>query len=242
MRRCRVLVVDDEASVVKYLRAALIGRNYEVTTALDGAAALLTVEKDMPDIVILDKIMPKMDGLQVCARLREWSPIPIIMLSGDCNTEEKIRCFEAGADDYICKPFDVNELIARIGAVLRRYGRAKTTSSKPFLTVGNLVINFAARQVTYAGKEITLTRTEFDLLQELAVNVGKVLRHAELLKKIWGVEYSEETEYLRVFVNRLRAKLEPDPAHPRYILTATGLGYMFNRRTSNEASRLGSVI
>ncbi len=230
MRQGRVLVVDDDPRVAKYLQSAFRGTGFETLSAADGVEALNTIEKEMPDIVILDIRMPKLDGLQVCRRLREWSQVPIIMLSGTTEGEEKIKCFEAGADDYICKPFDLKELMARVAAVLRRSKAAGAPPSLPVLTAGEICIDFAARRITSRGIETKLTPTEYSLLHELAANVGKVLDHTHLLKKVWGAEYFGETEYLRVFVNRLRAKLEPDPSKPRYIITIPGMGYMFNRR------------
>ncbi len=227
MKKTRILVVDDELNIVKFLRANLEAKNYVVLAAMDGAEALQTFEMELPDLVILDIMMPKIDGFEVCRRLREWSQIPIIMLSARGDESDKVKCLDLGADDYITKPFGKGELIARVKAVLRRTEAATSTPTQPSFTSGDLQINFAQRRVTVAGKEVKLTPTEFTLLQEFALNAGKVLTHTYLLNKVWGPEYREEREYLHVFVRRLRAKLEPDPTNPKYIMTVSGVGYQF---------------
>ncbi len=229
--KTRILVVDDEISIIKFLRANLKSMGYEVLAATDGAEALQTFEMELPDLVILDIMMPRMDGFEVCRRLREWSQIPIIMLSARGDETDKVKCLDLGADDYITKPFGTSELTARVKAVLRRTKAAATIPAQPSFTSGDLDINFARRQVTAAGKEVTLTPTEYNLLQELTSNAGKVLTHTHLLNRVWGLEYREEREYLHVFVRRLRAKLEPDPANPRYIMTVPGVGYQFKDTT-----------
>jgi len=227
MNKTRILVVDDELSIIKFLRANLESKGYEVLTAINGAEALQTFEMELPDLVILDIMMPKMDGFEVCRRLREWSQTPIIMLSARGDESDKVKCLDLGADDYITKPFGASELIARVRAVLRRTEAATTIPTRPSFTSGDLEINFAQRQVTVAGKEVKLTPTEYSLLQEFVLNAGKVLTHTHLLNKVWGLEYREDTQYLHVFVRRLRAKLEPDPRNPRYIVTVPGVGYQF---------------
>jgi len=223
----RILVVDDELSIIKFLRANLEARGYEVLAAMDGAEAIHTFEMELPDLVILDIMMPNIDGFEVCRRLREWSQIPIIMLSARGDENDKVKCLDLGADDYITKPFGASELIARVRAVLRRTEMARSISTRPSFTSGDLEISFAQRRVTIAGKEVKLTPTEYALLQEFVLNAGKVLTHTHLLNKVWGVEYKEDTQYLHVFVRRLRAKLEPDPTNPRYIITVPGVGYQF---------------
>jgi len=227
MVKTRILVVDDELSIIKFLRANLETKGYEVLAAMDGAEALQTFEMDLPDLVILDIMMPKTDGLEVCRRLREWSQVPIIMLSARGNESDKVKCLDLGADDYITKPFGASELIARVRAVLRRTEAAATIPTQSSFTGGDLQISFAQRRVTIAGKEVKLTPTEYSLLQELVLNAGKVLTHTHLLNKVWGAEYREEREYLHVFVRRLRAKLEPNPTNPKYITTVSGIGYQF---------------
>ncbi len=165
---------------------------------------------ELPYLVILDIMMPKMDGFEVCRRLREWSQIPIIMLSARGDESDKVKCLDLGADDYTTKPFGASELIARVRAVLRRTEAAATIPTQPSFASGNLQVNFVKRQVTVAGNEVKLTPTEYGLLQEFVLNVGKVLTHTYLLNKVWGSEYKEDRQYLHVFVRRLRAKLEPD--------------------------------
>ena len=231
MVKTRILVVDDELSIRKFLRANLEARDYEVLTAVDGAEALQAIEMELPDLVILDIMMPKVDGFEVCRQLREWSQIPIIMLSARGDESDKVKCLDLGADDYITKPFGASELIARVRAVLRRREAAATVPTQPSFTSGYLEINFAARQVTVANREVKLTPTEYNLLQELVLNANKVLTHSMLLKKIWGQEYGGEKEYLRVFIGRLRKGLEPDPENPRYIITIPGVGYQFKATT-----------
>jgi len=223
----RILTVDDELSILRFLRSNLEDKGYTVLSASNGEEELHMIEMKLPDLIILDVMMPKMDGFEVCRQLREWSQIPIIMLSARGDEKDKVRCLDLGADDYIVKPFGAKELIARVSAVLRRTKMAGLPATKAIITSGDLVINLAARQVTSAGLEIKLTPTEYTLLQELAVNAGKVLTHTHLLNKVWGAEYREEREYLHVFVRRLRSKLEPDPNKPKYILTISGVGYQF---------------
>jgi len=227
MRKTRILVVDDELSIIKFLRANLEARGYEVLAAMDGTEALQTFEMELPDLVILDIMMPKMDGFEVCQRLREWTQTPIIMLSARGDVSDKVRCLDLGADDYITKPFGASELVARVRAVLRRTGAVTTIPTQPSFACGDIKISFAQRKVTVAGNEVKLTPTEYSLLQELVLNAGKLLTHTHLLNKVWGPEYREEREYLHVFVRRLRAKLEPDPTNPRYIMAVPGVGYQF---------------
>lgn len=227
MTKTRILVVDDELSIIKFLRANLESRGYEVLAAMNGAEALQTFEMEVPDLMLLDITMPKMDGFEVCRRLREWTQVPIIMLSALLDESDKVKCLNLGADDYITKPFGASELIARIGAVLRRTKEGAAIPIQPFFTSGDLKINFTQRKVTIVGKEVKLTPTEYNLLQELVLNAGKVLTHTHLLNKVWGPEYRDEREYLHVFIPRLRAKLEDDPTDPKYIFTVSGVGYQF---------------
>ena len=227
MSKTRILIVDDELSIIKFLRANLQAKGYEVLTAMDGAEALQTFEMELPDLVILDIMMPKTDGFEVCRQLREWSQTPIIMLSARGDENDKVKCLDLGADDYITKPFGASELIARVRAVLRRIEATATTPSQPSFTSGDLQINFAQRRVTITDKEVKLTPTEYSLLQEFVLNAGKVLTHTHLLNKVWGPEYSEDTQYLHVFIRRLRAKLETDPTNPRHIITVPSVGYQF---------------
>ena len=227
MHHPRILVADDELAITKLLRANLEANDFKTLVAMDGAQALQIIERELPDLLILDIGMPKMDGYEVCRSLREWCQIPIIMLSARRDEEDKVKCLELGADDYIAKPFGVAELIARVRAVLRRTGALDTVPSKPSFTSGDLQINFVGRKVIIGSSEIRLTPTEYSLLQELTLNAGKVLTHAQLLMRVWGPEYRQEREYLHVFIGRLRAKLEPDPTNPIHIVTAPGVGYEF---------------
>jgi DNA-binding response OmpR family regulator len=222
-----ILIVDDEVSILKFVRSNLEDRGYAVTSASNGEEALHTIERELPDLIVLDVMMPKMDGFEVCRRLREWSQIPIIMLSARGDEKDKVKCLDLGADDYIVKPFGASELMARVSAVLRRTKTADISPVRSSIASGDLAINFAKRRITRAGSEVKLTPTEYALLQELAVNSGKVLTHTHLLNKVWGPEYRDEREYLHVFVRRLRSKLEPEPDNPAYILTVSGVGYQF---------------
>jgi DNA-binding response OmpR family regulator len=227
MKKTRILIVDDELSILKYLRANLEAEGYEVLMAMNGSQALQTLEAELPDLVVLDIMMPGMDGFEVCRRLREWSQLPIIMLSARGDESDKVQCLDLGADDYVTKPFGKGEFIARVRAVLRRAEATSPTPTTPFFKSGDLEINFSKRKVTVKGKGVALTLTEYALLQELALNAGKVLTYTHLLRKVWGHDYADEREYLHVFVSRLRAKLEADPKNPRYITTVSGVGYRF---------------
>ncbi len=227
MRRLRILIVDDDLAVLKFVRANLQAAGYEILTALDGTEALQVIEKELPDLVILDIMMPKMDGFEVCRRVREWSQVPIIMLSARDDEKDKVKCLDLGADDYLTKPFGVEELMARVRSVFRRAEAARGVPPEPVFTSGDLKVNFAQREVTVADREVKLTPTEYCLLKEFVLNAGKVLTHAYLLNRAWGPEYEQETQYLHVFVRRLRAKLELEPANPRHIITVPGVGYQF---------------
>jgi two-component system KDP operon response regulator KdpE len=227
MHKSRILIVDDDIGVVKSVRANLKARNWETLVAMDGAEALEVIGREQPDLVILDITMPKMDGFEVCRQVREWSRVPIIMLSARRGVEEKVKCLNMGADDYVTKPFGVNELTARIKAVLRRTSESGIEPTASSFNAGDLFINFVERRVTIGDKEIKLTPTEYNLLQELALGADRVFSHSTLLGKVWGPEYVSEREYLHVFVGRLRKEIEPDPAHPQYIITVPGVGYKF---------------
>jgi two-component system KDP operon response regulator KdpE len=235
MRQVRILIVDDDPAILKFLRANLKAGSYETLAAVDGAQALQVFERELPDLVLLDITMPRMDGFDVCRRLREWSKIPIIMLSARGDEMDKVKCLELGADDYLTKPFGVDELLARVRAVLRRTESARTQPTKSSFTCEGIEINFADRRVTVSGREVALTPTEYKLLQELVLNANKVLTHSMLLGKVWGPEYGSEKEYLRVFISRLRKKLEPDPINPRYLLTIPGVGYQFKAPTAAKS-------
>lgn len=224
-RKPVILVVDDEMQILRVLRASLPARGYEVRTAPGGVEALDELRRQMPDLLVLDLMMPGMTGLEVCRRVREFSELPIIVLSAKGEERDKVAALDAGADDYVTKPFGMEELLARVRAVLRRQtmaGAALTT-----LTVGDLTIATDERRVTVAGREVKLTPKEFEVLKYLVSNAGKVVTHRALLQAVWGVEASEQTEYLRVFVNQLRRKIESDPQRPRYLRTEPWIGYRF---------------
>jgi two-component system KDP operon response regulator KdpE len=225
MDKKHILIVDDDPAILRLLSTNLKARGYEIYTATDGEESLEAVQKDFIDLIILDLMMPKVDGVEVCRRIREWSDVPIIILSARGDENDKVKCLELGADDYLTKPFGIAELMARIKTAFRHRGDPTVSPAQSTFTCDGLEINFAKRRVTVNGKEITLTPTEFALLQHLAVNSDKVLTHNMLLQSVWGNEYSSEKEYLRVFVGRLRRKLEPDPKNPRYIQTIPGVGY-----------------
>ncbi|MBI2855421.1 MAG: response regulator transcription factor [Chloroflexi bacterium] len=227
MLKNRVLVVDDEVSIRKFVAASLRAEGYDVSLASNGEEALRLVEESLPDLIILDIRMPGVDGFEVCRRIREWSQMPIIMLSALTEEEDKVKCLRMGADDYLVKPFGISELVARIEAVLRRAGANQVPVDEPSFATDDLQVNFAERRVTHSGQEVKLTPTEYSLLQQLVQHRGKVLTHGMLLRSIWGPQYGDEKEYVRVFVNRLRHKLGDDPANPSYIWTEPGVGYRF---------------
>ena len=223
MKKTRVLVVDDEPETLKYVGANLRARGFEVVTAADGTEALKQAAEDVFDLVLLDITMPGPDGFAVCQALRQQSTVPIIMLSARGQEKDKVRALDLGADDYITKPFGIEELLARARSTLRR-SQQETSTAGP-LVIGDLVINFAERRVTRAGEEVKLTPTEYELLVQLARSAGKVLSHTMLLQRVWGPEYGEESDYLWAYMRRLRRKLEAEPDHPRYLLTEPGVGY-----------------
>jgi two-component system KDP operon response regulator KdpE len=218
----RVLVVDDERAIRRFLQAALDAHGYVVLEAANGEEALRAVIADRPDLVILDLGLPDIEGIEVARRLREWSTIPIIILSVREQEGEKIAALDAGADDYLTKPFGIGELMARMRVVLRRVAEPETS---PVYQIGDLVVDMARRQVTVQEEEISLTPTEYDLLRVLVQHAGKVLIHRQLLRQVWGTGYESELHLLRVNISNLRRKLEPDPARPQYILTEPGVGY-----------------
>ena len=221
----RVLVVDDERQILRALNVGLRANGYEVELAADGEQALTLAASNPPDIVLLDLEMPGLDGLDVISQLREWSQIPIIVLSAHGTERDKVQALDAGADDYLTKPFGMEELLARIRATLRR-SRGESQAS-PLLDFGVLRIDLAAHVVTVHGEEVHLTPTEFELLRVLATNAGKVMTHQMLLTRVWGPASEDSTNYLRVYINQLRRKIEPEPARPRYLLTDPGIGYRF---------------
>jgi two-component system, OmpR family, KDP operon response regulator KdpE len=218
----RVLVVDDEKAIRRYLRSALAAQEVTVSEASNGEEALRSVAVDHPDVVILDLGLPDMDGTEVTRRIREWSEVPIIILSVREQEKEKIAALDSGADDYLTKPFGTGELMARIRAALRRSIRK---DNQPVIEVNQLRIDLERRQVMVADREILLTPTEYDILRLLAQNLGKVITHRQLLFNVWGHTSEEDIHLLRVNISNLRHKIEPVPSRPRYIRTEAGVGY-----------------
>ncbi|HEX8116421.1 MAG TPA: response regulator transcription factor [Pyrinomonadaceae bacterium] len=223
----RILIVDDEPQITRVLRRSLTSHGYDVRVAGDGLAALQTFGDWPPDLVVTDLSMPGTDGLQLCRNLRAISRTPIIVLSVRGEEKTKVEALDAGADDYVTKPFGMDELLARIRAALRRAAKPDGDAS-PVLEVGDFRVDLENRGVTVKGREVHLTPKEYDLMVYLVGHPGKVLTHRTLLTSIWGGDSAEQTEYLRVFVGQLRKKVEPDTAAPRYILTEPWIGYRFD--------------
>ncbi|MEA2399359.1 MAG: two-component system, OmpR family, operon response regulator KdpE [Thermoleophilaceae bacterium] len=228
----RVLVVDDEPQILRGLRVVLRNAGFQVETATTKAGALDAVATRPPDVMVLDLVLPDGSGVEVCEDVRRWSTLPIIVLSAVGDEREKVRALNAGADDYITKPFGSDELTARLRALLRR---AVDTGTEPAVTVGDVTIDLAARRVTRGGAEVHLTPIEFDLLRVLTSHRGKLVTHRRLLQEVWGPEYAGETHYLRVHVAHIRAKIEADPSRPRLLVTDPGVGYRL-REPSPTAS------
>jgi len=227
MKQATILVVDDEPRIVRLVRSNLEPAGYKILTAADGEQGLRMAEMHDPDLIILDIMMPGMDGWEVCRRVREFSTVPIVMLTAKGDEQDKVKGLEIGADDYLPKPFGIPELLARVRAVLRRAKLPGESKRDPVFVCGDLSMNFAQRRVTARGKDVKLSPTEYKLLYELVTNAGRVMLHQDLLRKVWGRGYGEETEYLRVYVRYLRQKLEADSSKPQYILTEPGVGYRF---------------
>jgi two-component system KDP operon response regulator KdpE len=227
MEAKRILVVDDESQITRVLRRSLAAHRYEVRVAADGESALDTFHDFHPDLVITDLSMPEMSGIELCEKIRKISKIPIIVLSVKGEEKTKVAALDAGADDYITKPFGMDELLARVRATFRRFAPNEEKESS-VLTAGDFTIDLAAHKVSVAGEEIYLTPKEFDLLNYLFQNRGRVITHHNLLGAIWGGNFTEQTEYLRVFIGQLRKKIEPQPNQPKYILTIPWVGYRFN--------------
>jgi len=223
----RILVVDDEPQITRVLRRGLSTRGYEVQAAADGEEALATFNKWKPDLVLTDLSMPNMGGLELCRRLRAVSRVPIIVLSVKGEERVKVEALDTGADDYITKPFGMDELLARVRVALRRTQEGTGGDVKE-IQAGDFHVDLESRNVTVRGQEVHLTPKEYELLVYLIGHAGKVLTHRTLLNAVWGGDYVEQTEYLRVFIGHLRKKIEPEPATPRYILTEPWTGYRFN--------------
>ena len=223
----RILIIEDEQAIRRFLRASLNSEGYDLTEAEDGKAGLKFVTSQPPDLIILDLGLPDMDGLEIIRQVREWSTVPIIVLSARGQEKDKVAALDAGADDYLTKPFGVRELLARMRVTLRRATRIgdNAQTEETFFESGDLKVDLAARQVLAAGREIHLTPIEYKLLITLIRHAGKVLTHSFLLKEVWGPGYSQDVQYLRVFMAGLRRKIEADPAQPKYLTTEQGVGY-----------------
>lgn len=219
--RPRILVVDDEAAIQRFLKTALDGE-FNVHQATDGHAALAAAVAVRPDLILLDLGLPDLDGVEVIRRIREWSQVPIIVVSVREREDDKVKALNAGADDYVTKPFGLGELLARVNAALRR---SLQEAPEPVFEVDDLRVDLPHRRVTVRNEEVQLTPTEYELLRLLVTHAGKVLTHSQILKRIWGVGYLEQPHVLRVNISNLRRKIEADPSRPRYIVTEPGVGY-----------------
>jgi two-component system, OmpR family, KDP operon response regulator KdpE len=220
----RVLVIDDEAPILRALKINLTARKYEVSTAVDGASGLEAMARDRPDVLILDLGLPDMDGTEVIRGVRGWTSTPIIVLSAWGQESQKVAALDAGADDYVTKPFGMDELLARLRAAVRR---ASPAPDEPVVAAGDFTVDLGAKRVTRGGGDVRLTPTEWQLLEVLVRNSGRLVSQRQLLHEVWGPGYETEGNYLRVFVAQLRRKLESDPSRPRYLLTEAGMGYRF---------------
>ncbi len=221
-----VLVIDDEPQILRAIKTILTAKQFRVTTASRGEEGLTLAAAQSPDVIILDLTLPDLDGIEVCRRLREWTQVPIIVLSVRDTERDKVAALDRGADDYLTKPFGIDELLARIRVALRHSAQSKA-SGQPIVRSGPLEIDLAEFRVTRNGVEVRLTATEFKLLAHLAANAGRVLTHHAILTAVWGQEYAEHVEYLRVYMRQLRKKLEADPDHPEILTTEPGIGYRF---------------
>ncbi len=239
-KKTTILTADDDPQLLRLVARNLQLEGYDVITASDGKQALEQIETRIPDLVLLDVMMPKMDGFAVCHRVREFSAVPIIIITARGQDQDKVRGLDLGADDYLTKPFSVDELLARVRAVLRRAQfttNEQAHSLRTTATIGDLAIDFAQHLVMMGGKEVVLTPTEYRIISYLAQNVGRVVTQDLLLEHVWGSEYVGEGHMLQVNINRLRRKIEPDHAHPRYILTKVGIGYLLASQPDVPATR-----
>jgi two-component system KDP operon response regulator KdpE len=227
-----ILVVDDEPQIRRVMRSTLSAHGYVITEARTGEEALEFLRKERPDLVLLDVNMPGMGGIEACREIRRSSDAPIIMLTVRNAERDKVQALDAGADDYVVKPFGIEELLARIRAALRRYSPGDTVP--PFVSK-DVTIDFEGREVTVRGRAVHLTPKEYDVLKHLVANQGKPLTHRRLLQSVWGPDYGEETENLRVVINQLRKKIEADPTHPKYIVTEPWIGYRFQPQRPNTS-------
>lgn len=223
--KAKILVVDDEPKIRMFIRANLEARGYDVHLAQDGIEAIEEAARILPDVIVLDVNMPRMDGIEACRKIREWSNTPIIILSVRESERDKVGALDEGADDYVTKPFGIEELLARIRVALRHSGNGE--ADIPSFTAGDLEVDFSKQIVKHRGKVVRLTRTEYQLLAYLVSNCGKLLTHEDLLHNVWGPEYGEEIEYVRTFITQLRRKIEDDPSNPQFVVTEPRVGYRF---------------
>ncbi|WAL64254.1 response regulator [Amycolatopsis cynarae] len=222
-----VLVVDDEPQIVRALRINLAARGYQVVTAHDGTAALRAVADTRPDVVVLDLGLPDMDGNEVIAGLRGWTTVPIIVLSARGDSPDKVHALDAGADDYVTKPFGMDELLARLRAAVRRSAVSGGDEAEAVVRTDDFTVDLLAKKVRRGGEEVHLTKTEWGVLELLVRNPGRLVSQKQLLREVWGPAYENESHYLRVYLAQLRRKLEPEPSRPRHLLTEPGMGYRF---------------
>ena len=222
-----VLVVDDELPLLRTMRINLTARGYHVVTAADGTAALKAAAETRPDVVVLDLGLPDIHGVEVIEGLRGWSGVPIIVLSARTGSADKVQALDAGADDYVTKPFGMDELLARLRAAVRRATSLGPGGEIPVIVTEHFTVDLAAKKVHRDGAEVHLTPTEWGILETLAHAPGKLVSHKQLLQEVWGPSYADQTNYLRVYLAQLRRKLEPHPSQPRYLITEAGLGYRF---------------
>lgn len=220
-----ILIIEDDPGARHFLRLALTEHGFQVSEALTGTVGLAQAAARKPDLILLDLGLPDIDGLSVTRQLREWTTVPIIVLSGKRQEADKVAALDSGADDYLTKPYGVEELLARIRVALRHAERAAANLEEPLFTTGDLHVDLARHQVMLAGVDVALTPTEYNLLAALVRHAGKVMTHRQLLKEVWGQDYSRETSYVRIYIKHLRGKLESNPAQPRYILSEPGVGY-----------------
>ncbi|RFU83014.1 response regulator [Streptomyces triticagri] len=223
----RVLVVDDEPQIVRALEINLKARKYEVDSAFDGSSALRTATDRHPDVVVLDLGLPDMDGVDVIKGLRGWTRVPILVLSARHSSDEKVQALDAGADDYVTKPFGMDELLARLRAAVRRAEPTGGEEEGALVDTSDFTVDMAAKKVHRDGRDVRLTPTEWHLLEVLVHNTGRLVSQKQLLQEVWGPSYGTETNYLRVYMAQLRRKLESDPSHPRHFITEPGMGYRF---------------
>jgi two-component system KDP operon response regulator KdpE len=235
-----ILVVDDEPSIQRIMRRNLSMNGYDVVVAANGEQAVELVYEHRPDLILLDLWLPgEIDGMSVCQKVRQWTQVPIIVVSARTDEKHKVKALDLGADDYLTKPFNNDELLARVRACLRRAANASDGANVQLPTVltsedGYLRVNIVRRNVLVGNREVKLTPTEFELLRQLMLHAGKVLTHRSLLRAVWGPEYGEEADYLRVYVRQLRLKIEEEPSQPKYILTEPGVGYVFHPQVIAE--------